>query len=128
MLPFILNNADANTLYGRLTGLGSIGVILLMALVSLSVIGWFARTGVPVGENIFKVFIAPAVAVTSLGAVSIFALFHFDLVVGGNPGENTALEFVLAGALIAGAVLALYFRCAKPHVYDGLGRAQRMVE
>ncbi|WP_321822644.1 MULTISPECIES: APC family permease [unclassified Burkholderia] len=128
MLPFILQKTDANTLYGRLTGLGSIGVILLMALVSLSVIAWFARTGVPAGENVFKVFIAPAVAVTSLGAVSIFALFHFDLVVGGNPGQNTALELVLAGALIAGIVLAMYFRSAKPHVYDSLGRAQRMLE
>jgi amino acid transporter len=128
MLPFILNNTDANALYGRLTGLGSIGVIVLMALVSLAVIAWFARTGVPSGESVFKVFIAPAVAFITLAAVSVFALFHFDIVVGGNPGENTALEFVLAGALVVGIVLAMYFRHAKPHVYDGLGRAQRMLE
>jgi hypothetical protein len=95
---------------------------------SLSVIARFARTGVPSGESVFKVFIAPAVAFITLAAVSVFALFHFDLVVGGNPGENTALEFVLAGALVVGIVLAMYFRSAKPHVYDGLGRAQRMLE
>ena len=128
MLPFILNKTSGDTLYARLTGLGSIGVVVLMALVSLSVVAWFARKGVPSGENAFKCFIAPAVAFTSLAAVSVFGLLHFDLVVGGNPGENNVLELVLAGALVVGAVLAMYFRSSKPHVYDGLGRAQRMLE
>ncbi|WP_321822478.1 MULTISPECIES: APC family permease [unclassified Burkholderia] len=128
MMPFIMGNVDANTLYGRMCGLGSLGVIVLMTLVSLAVIVWFIRAGVPAGVSIFRIYIAPAIAMLSLGATVVFALLHFDLVVGGAPGENNALAFVLLATLIAGSLLAVYFKLMRPHVYDSLGRADRLFD
>jgi amino acid transporter len=128
MLPCIMVNADANTLYGRLCGLGSIGVIFLMAMVSLAVIAWFIRTGAPAGVSVFKIYIAPAVALLSLAATVVFALLHFDLVVGGAPGENTGLVLVLVATLAAGSLLALYFKTNRPDVYDSLGRSDRLFD
>jgi amino acid transporter len=128
MLPFIMGNVDANTLYGRMSGLGSIGVIFLMALVSSAVIAWFARTGAPPGVGVFKIYVAPGIALLSLGATVVFALLHFDLVVGGAPGENSALVYVLLATLLAGSLLAIYFKVRRPHVYDSLGRSDRLFD
>jgi amino acid transporter len=128
MLPCIVTNVDASTLYGRLCGLGSVGVIFLMALVSLAVIVWFIRTGAPARVSVFKIYIAPAMALLSLGATVVFALQHFDLVVGGTPGENTGLVLLLVATLLVGSLLALYFKVKRPAVYDSLGRSDRLFD
>jgi amino acid transporter len=128
MVPFVAGNVDANTLYGRMCGLGSIGVIFLMALVSLAVIAWFVREGAPANVSIFKIYIAPAIALLSLSATIVFAYLHFDLVVGGAPGENNSLVLVMLATLLAGSLLAIYFKARKPHVYESLGRADRLFD
>ncbi|MGO4246185.1 APC family permease [Paenarthrobacter sp. RAF54_2] len=121
ILVLILGQSDSAKVYGQLSGLGSIGVIFLMASVSLSVIAWFRTKARLTGENAFKVVIAPLISFLVLGFTVVFALMHFELIVGGAPGENIGLVFVLAGSFIAGIGVTIYFRFAKPHLYAGLG-------
>jgi amino acid transporter len=125
LLPFIIGGADGATLYGRLVGLGSVGVLCLMALVSAAIIAWFAGTGIPRGESLFKTFLAPALAGVALAYTVVLAVLHFELVAGGAPGENTGLLTILAMCFILGAGFALYLRYTRPQVFSGLGRADR---
>ncbi|ARQ13831.1 amino acid/polyamine transporter protein (plasmid) [Rhizobium etli] len=126
--PFILMKAGGSTEYAIATGIGGVGVIALMAMVSCAVVAWFGRNGVPAGENLFKVFIAPAAAALIMFVTVIFAVAHLDLVVGGAPGENLWVIWFLIVAFVSGCMLAVYFRVARPEVYSGLGRADRVFE
>lgn len=122
LLPLGLTNPKGVGLDAQLFGLATVGILTLMALVSVSVIAWFARTGVGAGENWFKCFAAPAAAAVALGSTVVFAALHFDLVVGGTPGQNLVLLAVLAISIVVGAGFAVYLRATRPRVYAGLGR------
>ncbi|WP_413098442.1 APC family permease [Streptomyces sp. Inha503] len=128
LLAFVVAGSRGASLYAELTGLGSAGILLLMTMVSLAVIAWFGRTGVPAGENRFKVFIAPGIAVAALGGTVFLALTHFELIVGGAPGQNLWLVGIPLVGLFVGLALAVYFRICRHHVYVRLGRADRVID
>ncbi|PJK19516.1 APC family permease [Mycolicibacterium goodii] len=123
VVPLGLANLAGVGLDAQLFGLGTVGVLVLMTLVSAAVIAWFSRRGVPPGANWFKCFLAPGLAIAVLAPTIVLAVLHFDLVVGGAPGQNLGLLAILAASLVIGAGLAAYFRSAKPRVFAGLGRA-----
>lgn len=127
LLPFIIAGVDGTYLYAVLIGLGAVGILLLMALVSASVVAWFGRNEVPASENVWTVFVAPGLAALTLGATAIFAAANFDLVGGGAPGQNTPLLLILVVAFIAGVCIAYHFRTKRAELYQGLGRADRIV-
>lgn len=122
LVSIVLTGMDPAQLYGLMSGLGSTGVLILMALVSLAVAAFFFRNGVPAAENVWRVYIAPIASVLALGGVVIFAILRFDLVVGGAPGQNIWLLSILAASLLLGVAVALYLRTTKPDVYQRLGR------
>lgn len=124
LLSVVISGADPGQFYGQMAGLGSTGVLVLMALVSLAVAVFFFRKGVPASENAWKVFIAPIVSAIALTAVVVFAIMRFELVVGGEPGQNLGLLFVLGASLLLGILFATYVRSAKPQIYEGLGRQE----
>lgn len=128
LLLIIVTSGDPGTLYGQLAGLGSTGVFILMVLVSLGVIAWFRKNGMPAAENRWKVFIAPCLSFLALATVVVLTVMHFELVVGGEPGENIWLLYVLLGTLVTGVAVAAYFRSAKPERYRALGRTDRAGE
>ncbi|MFK3797112.1 APC family permease [Pseudomonas sp. NPDC088444] len=123
LIPLVINTHDASALFGVVVGIGSIGIIFLMSLVCLAVIGWFARNGIPEGENAFKVFIAPAIAGITLIFITIFVARHLDLMVGGAPGESNWILYVLTGVFICGLGMASYFKYFEPKRFAALGRA-----
>jgi amino acid transporter len=123
LVPLGLGNKAGVGLDAQLFGLGTVGVLVLMAMVSLSVIAWFGRKRNLAGAHWFKCFGAPILATAALGTTVVFAVMNFELVVGGAPGQNLGLLVVLAAFLAGGAALALYFRSFKPDVFAGLGRA-----
>ncbi len=130
LAPFVLAGLDGTTLYAELTGLSSVGVLTLMAMVSLAVIIWFARTGIPQGANRFKVFIAPGIACVSLTATVVMALTKFNLVVGGDtPTQNLWLISIPLAGLAIGVMLALFFKHGRRnHIYHRLGRETREID
>ncbi|WP_043807109.1 APC family permease [Rhodococcus triatomae] len=118
-----LANSEGEGLDAQMFGLGTVGVLVLMALVSVSVVVWFARRGVPEGASWVKCYLAPTLAAIALVSTNVLAVLHFDLVVGGAPGQNLGLLLVLAASFAIGAGTAVYFRYAKPDVFASLGRA-----
>ncbi|GAA0319716.1 APC family permease [Kineococcus aurantiacus] len=120
--PFAVFSDNPGFLQGTGSGVGTAGVLILMALVSLAVVKWFARTGRPAGESRWNVSIAPILSFVGLAAVVIFAVVRFDLLVGGAPGEYFWMLGVLLAFVAAGCGVALYYRSARPEWYARLGR------
>lgn len=127
IIPFSLAGVDPGVLIGGASGLGSAGVLLLMAVVSLSVIIWFRRSGIPPRENRWRTQIAPLLALIILGAVVTFGIVRFDLLAGGSPGQYSWLLLVLVGVFAVGCGVALYLRSSKPEVFELLGRRDREI-
>ncbi|WP_322363848.1 APC family permease [Pseudomonas sp. Teo4] len=122
LLPFIVIGAKPELLYGQLSGVGTSGVIILMAVVNISALTWYLRKGRHEGVSFVKAFMAPAISgVFFIGLVTLVA-YNFNLLAGGEPGERTWMLLCLIGVLVAGMGLARYFKIKRPEVYERLGR------
>ncbi|OZF03923.1 APC family permease [Rhodococcoides fascians] len=116
--------SDETILIGTGSGLGTAGVLTLMALVSIAVFRYFARTGRPVGETAWRVTIAPLIAAAILLVVVVFALVRFDLLVGGAPGEKLWLLLIPIVFIVMGCIVAQYMKRNRPDLFARLGRAE----
>lgn len=128
VLAFALLGSDPGVAYAQLAGLGSTGIIFLMALVSVAVVVWFLVKDRKSPENIWKSLIAPVIAAVVLIAVVVYALANFEFVVGGGPGENLVLLLALGGVFVAGIVIASVIKVRRPADYDRIGGSDRSVE
>ncbi|UOE44402.1 APC family permease [Agromyces larvae] len=110
------------TLFSWLTNTGALGLVLLMAVVSLAVIGFFRRDARDVGVG--SRLIAPIIAFLALATVLVLIVANFNVLL--DQAESNALTFVLPGLIvaagIAGAVWALVLRVRRPEVYARIGR------
>ncbi len=100
---------------------GSLGVLMLLALTSFSVIAYFRRT--PNTETTWRRAVAPAIGGVFLTVVLILVLNQFGSLLGLPPGHvmNWLLpvSFLLAAAL--GAAWGLHLRSKRPDVYRNIG-------
>lgn len=119
----VLAGIDPSKLVGSFSGIGTMGVLVLMALASVAVIFWFAREGQHTGEGRWKTTVAPAVAFVSLSVVTVYAIMRFELLVGGNPGEYLWLLLIPAASFVTGAGVAAYYWKKRPDLFARLGRA-----
>ncbi|MNF76038.1 putative transporter [compost metagenome] len=126
LAPLIYCGVDGSILYAVVTGVGGLCVILMLAIVSIAIINWFRLDGLYREYSIFKVFVAPAISACVFLSTFFFAVKHIDLVVGGAPGENDWVVWLIYGALVAGCSLATFFRVKKPGIYLGLGCASQL--
>lgn len=124
VIPFVLASRDPGIVYGQLAGLGNAGVFILMALVSVAVVAFFARHPRRSDETIWATTIAPAVAAVAIFALVIFALSNFDLVVGAS-SANVILLGVLAASFAVGLVVAAWMKHRRPDAFALLGGAGR---
>ncbi|WP_053386681.1 APC family permease [Leucobacter japonicus] len=114
---------DEGLLYAQLIGMGSVGVLSLYALVSVAVITWFVLRRDTFPDNAFKTYVAPGIAAAALVIVVVLATLNFHQLVGGDPGQYTWLLTPLPIAMVAGIIVASYFRRNKPARYARLGRS-----
>ncbi|KQR94023.1 MAG: APC family permease [Microbacterium ginsengisoli] len=109
------------TLFTWLTNLGAFGLVLLMALVSLAVIGFFRRDRRDAG--LWSRVVAPVLSFVALGYVWVLILMNWDVLLGQT--ESTPTTFLLPAVLLVPAVLAvfwaLWLRRARPDVYRRIG-------
>jgi len=126
LAPFALTNAQPGLLYGQLMGVGLVGLLVVMALVSLAVIAWFARHRRPDSMSVWHTVIAPAIALIGMGAIAILACVNFNLLFGSQSTQNALLFSLIAFAFVAGLASAVYFRCYKTATYRTLGGAIRL--
>lgn len=122
LLPFLFSASDPAVLISQFGGLGSTGILALMALVSLAVMVWFHRhTDVRLKFTPWQVFFAPFIAFAAFSLIVVLVVMHFELVVGGDSGQSLGLLLVLGLALAGGMGAAVYFRLWRSDVYSRLG-------
>jgi amino acid transporter len=100
---------------------GGFGVLLLLAVTSAAVIGFFARERY--GEPVWRRLIAPALAFAALVAITWKAVDDYATLLGVAPGstESWLLPSIYAIAAVIGVLYALVLRAARPEVYAAIG-------
>jgi amino acid transporter len=110
-------------LFTWMGSLGALGVTVLMAAASLSVIVFFVRRGAA-GAQFWRL-VASALAVVALLVIAVYTVKDFDVLIGAGPDSSLswALPAVIALALVVGLVQGLVLRARKPeqHARIGLG-------
>ncbi|MFD3931089.1 APC family permease [Streptomyces sp. NPDC058614] len=101
--------------------IGALGVILLMAAASLSVIVFFARRG-SARAQAWRLATA-AVAGTALLVIAVYTVKDFDILVGAGPGSSLSwlLPSIVGAALVGGLVQGLVLRSRKPEAHARIG-------
>ncbi len=118
------DNDPVLQLFTWLTNLGALGVILLLALASFAVVGYFARN--PHTETMWTSRIAPAIAGVALTVVFFVVLGNFNLLITGLPdapgdSRSVILPAILIGGGILGLIVGAVLRSARPETYARIG-------
>ncbi|WP_415855868.1 APC family permease [Sinomonas sp. G460-2] len=113
------------TLFTWLTNAGAMGLVLLMAIVSAAVVGFFRRRrGLAAGA--WSAVVAPSIGAVALAVIFGLIVANFDVLLGQT--EASPVSFVLPALIIvpglAGAVWALRLRSASPDVYRRIGHGE----
>lgn len=115
---FAASGADpVLTLFSWLTNLGTLGVIALMALASLAVPAFFARTG----GSLLRTRVAPYLAAAALLAVLVMAIANFDVLTGSEGVLSVLLPAAVPVAACLGGLRAWHLRRTDPERYRALG-------
>ncbi|MER6113827.1 APC family permease [Streptomyces hirsutus] len=103
--------------------IGALGVIVLMAIASLSVVVFFVRRGAA-GAQAWRL-VTSALAGLALAVIAGYTVKDFDVLVGAGPGSvlSLLLPGIIGLALVAGLVQGLVLRSRAPgtHARIGLG-------
>ncbi|NEC89229.1 APC family permease [Streptomyces sp. SID12501] len=101
--------------------LGALGVILLMAAASLSVIVFFVRRGAA-GAQAWRLATAAISGIALLG-IAFYTIKDFDVLVGTGPDSylNWLLPGIIGAAVVLGLVQGLVLRSRKPEVHARIG-------
>jgi amino acid transporter len=123
VLLFVVTGRDpVLALFTWLTQLGTLAIIVLMALASFAVVAFFAANR-GLDANVFRTTVAPAVAGVSLAGVAVYAASQFGLLIG-DPTSSLRWELpgLIVVAAVAGVVAAFLLRRRSPQLYAQMGR------
>jgi hypothetical protein len=100
---------------------GALGVILLMAAASLSVIVFFVRRGAARAQA--WRLATSVIAGVALLVIAGYTVKDFDLLVGAGPDSalSWALPGIIGAALVLGLVQGLVLRSRKPEAHARIG-------
>ncbi len=112
-------------LFTWLTNLGALGVLLLMAVTSFAIVGYFRRRP-EAGMSRWTSTIAPVVAGFCLIVFLFLGVSNFNvLITGAIDAPTDTMTIVLPAILFGGGVLGLIVGAAlkrrRPDVYHGIG-------
>jgi amino acid transporter len=89
------------TLFTLFSAVGTLGIIVLMAVTSLAVTCFFVRRR----ELRWRRLAAPAAALVALSGVAVFAARHFEVLAGGPSWAARLLPFLIPAAAFVGIAL-----------------------
>jgi amino acid transporter len=108
--------------FAWLTTIGGLGVLILMWAASAAVIAFFARSRR--GENVWRAYLAPALAFLLLTVVLVATVIGFGelLQVPGNSPFQWLIPVLYLAVAGVGVGWAVIMRAARPEVYAAIGR------
>ncbi|MCH6172328.1 APC family permease [Pseudonocardia alaniniphila] len=104
---------------------GGIGVLLLIALTSIAVIGYFARSSK--GEDVWHRIGAPVISSVLLLIMTYLAMTNIATLFGVAPGSKPTwvVPLIFGGAALAGVGWGLVLRGRRPQLYSDIGFSGR---
>jgi len=116
------SNADPFVGYGAFSGVGGLGLLLLLVLTSLSIVAFFLRNKDPnIKVSNWKVRYAPTISALAFAVCTWLATYNIGLMTG-----NVALGIVLVAFLVAtvigGILYAKRLEKSRPDVFAAIGR------
>ena len=126
LVIFALGDLDpVLKLFTWLTNIGAIGVMLLLALASFSVVGYFTRNP-GLEDNAWRVRWAPAIAGLALVAIFVIALLNLNVSITGltdAPLDDLTiiLPACMLGFAAVGLIVGLFLRSRRPDIYEEIG-------
>ncbi|MEJ6555076.1 APC family permease [Microbacterium esteraromaticum] len=105
-----------NEIYTWFSGAATLGLLTLMTLTSIAVVVFFRRHD---DRRITRTVIAPIIAALALATVVIIALANIELLIPDSVATGILLTLLVL-AFIAGTILAVRMRRAKPQAYARL--------
>jgi amino acid transporter len=123
VLIFVITRQDpVLALFTWLTQLGTLAIIVLMALASFAVVAFFAGHR-DFDRNVARTTIAPIVGGVAMTAVAVYAASQFGLLIG-NPESplRWILPALIVVAAIAGVIAAFILKGRSPELYSQMGR------
>jgi amino acid transporter len=102
------------------SNLATLCLILLMAMTSLAVIGYFKANPQLVTSKL-QCFVLPAFSGVALLAIWLMALFHFDVLTGASKDLSIILCSIIPAAAFIGVLLAARLRIRAPLRFHSLG-------
>jgi amino acid transporter len=123
VLLFVVTGSDpVLALFTWLTQLGTLAILVLMALASFAALAFFRRHS-DLEPNPLRSFVAPLVAGLALAAVAVYAASQFGLLIGDPTSPlKWALPALIVVAAVVGVVSAEALRRRSPELYAGMGR------
>lgn len=101
-----------------MSGLSTIGILLLQALAAVAIIAYFRRSH-EVGT--FRAVIAPGLGLLGLLGACVLTLQNFRVLAGTEALAVNILPYLAIAAAIVAGIYAVWLRGARPETYAGLG-------
>lgn len=101
-------------------GLGSVGLMVLLALTALGIPVFFARRG----TYGLTTTIAPAIGGIAIAAATWLAVTNYTALTGVDSPLVNSLPWVLVVVSIAGVLQALWMRANRPQAYENIGASR----
>jgi amino acid transporter len=101
-------------------GLGVLGIVLLQAIASTAVVGFFLKRK-EAGVSKWGTIIAPALGALGLTTGLVFMIKYYPTLTGSKEAWINALPWLLVVAAALGAVVATVLRNREPVEYDHMG-------
>jgi amino acid transporter len=102
-----------------MVGLGTLGVVVLQALTSFAVLGYFRNRP----RHWWNTAVAPVLGALGLVVATVLVVRNFGVLTGTSNPVVTSLPWVLVGAWVIGFAQAWRMRAVAPDRYLHLGRA-----
>ena len=119
---FVVTGRDpVNQLFVWLTNLGTMAILVLMAMASFAVVAFFRRHP-DLDTNVWRTLVAPVVAGVALSAAVVFAYLSFADLIGPQGWLTWGLPLLVPVAAVAGVVAAGVLRGRDPQRYAEMGR------
>ncbi|MFF5499558.1 APC family permease [Streptomyces aquilus] len=101
--------------------IGALGVILLMAAASFSVVVFFTRRGAA-GAQIWRL-VTSVIAGIALLVIAGYTVKDFDVLVGAGPDSSLSwlLPGIIGASVVVGLVQGLYLRSRSPEAHARIG-------
>ena len=109
-----------------MAGMGTVGIMLLMALAALAIIVYFRRD--PGGESVWKTFGAPLIGFLGLAGATVLLVANYPVITGPESPLVNALPLLYVPAVVGGLIYAFWLRRARPERYALLAQASAREE